>query len=59
MLFAQDEEEGESHDGEDDVDSDEKHQMKERIAQKLKKDTNLTVKKPSKEEESEVKSSRR
>uniref|UniRef100_A0ACB8EQJ0 Uncharacterized protein n=1 Tax=Sphaerodactylus townsendi TaxID=933632 RepID=A0ACB8EQJ0_9SAUR len=55
----EDEEEDESYDDEDDMDGDEKHQMKERIAQKLKKDTNLTVKKPAKEEEPEKKSSRR
>ncbi|XP_048359521.1 spliceosome-associated protein CWC27 homolog isoform X1 [Sphaerodactylus townsendi] len=54
----EDEEEDESYDDEDDMDGDEKHQMKERIAQKLKKDTNLTVKKPAKEEEPEKKSSR-
>ncbi|XP_054843397.1 spliceosome-associated protein CWC27 homolog [Eublepharis macularius] len=53
----EEEEEGENYD-EDDMDSDEKHQMKERIAQKLKKDTNLNVKKLAKDEESEKKSSR-
>lgn len=44
---------------EDDLDSDEKQQMKERIANKLKKDASSTVKATAKEEEVEKKSSRR
>ncbi|XP_020639337.3 spliceosome-associated protein CWC27 homolog [Pogona vitticeps] len=53
-----DEEKEDGYDDEDDIDSDEKHQMKERIMQKLKKDSNLMVKKPAKGEETEKKSSR-
>ncbi|XP_066471983.1 spliceosome-associated protein CWC27 homolog isoform X4 [Tiliqua scincoides] len=54
----EEEEKDEHNDEDDDMDSDEKHQMKERIAKKLKKDTNLPVKRPTTEEETEKKSSR-
>nr|XP_060617534.1 spliceosome-associated protein CWC27 homolog isoform X1 [Anolis sagrei ordinatus] len=54
-----DEEEEDGYSDEDDaIDSDEKSQMKERIMQKLKKDSNLAGRKTTKEYETEKKSSR-
>ncbi|XP_061475107.1 spliceosome-associated protein CWC27 homolog isoform X2 [Rhineura floridana] len=56
---SDEEKEGGYCDEDEDIDSDEKHQMKERIVKKLKKGTNLTAaKKTAKEEETEKKSSR-
>ncbi|KAJ6669915.1 hypothetical protein lerEdw1_000464 [Lerista edwardsae] len=54
----EEEETDEYSDEDDDMDSDEKQQMKERIAKKLKKDTEVAVKKSVTEEETEKKSSR-
>ncbi|XP_077792459.1 spliceosome-associated protein CWC27 homolog isoform X1 [Podarcis muralis] len=53
-----DEEEGAYGEEDEEIDSDEKYQMKERIVKKLKKDADLAAQKPTKEKETEKKSSR-